>query len=131
MNTNNIPVGLATQLGKLGVAAFGVVALVAAVLHGDHSEETITALIGAIATLLTLMGGRYAQAAAALRDAPSLRQSGSNGSLDFPDELEPADDAPAAAQTVPIADPKSIQPDEGDAGASGISPVAEGEEYRG
>lgn len=60
-------VGLATKVGTLVAAIFGLVALVTAVLDGDHSQETITALVLTAVTVWTLMGGRYLQAAAANR----------------------------------------------------------------
>lgn len=60
-----IPVGLATRLGQIVAAIFGLIALVTAVLNGDHSQETILALILSAGTVFVLMGGRYAQAALA------------------------------------------------------------------
>lgn len=59
--------GLATQVGQLVGAAFALIALVTAVLDGDHSQETVTALILAGITFVTLMAGRFAQAYALLR----------------------------------------------------------------
>lgn len=64
---STIPVGLGTQLGTLGTVVLGFVALLTAVLHGDHSAETIAALLGAVTTLVTTIGGRMAQAAAIYR----------------------------------------------------------------
>jgi hypothetical protein len=64
---NTIPVGLGTKLGALGTLALGVAALVAAVLDGDHSQETLVALAGAVITLCTTIAGRFAQAAAIYR----------------------------------------------------------------
>lgn len=61
-----IPVGLATRIGQVVAAIFGLIALATAVLNGDHSQETITALILSAVTVFVLMGGRYAQAALAL-----------------------------------------------------------------
>jgi len=40
-------------------AVFGLIALVTAVLHGNHSQETITALILAAVNTFTVLGGRY------------------------------------------------------------------------
>lgn len=65
--TDTIPEGLATRLGKYATALLAVVAAVTAVLEGDHSQETLLAGAGAVAVLLTLMGGRFAQAAALYR----------------------------------------------------------------
>lgn len=63
--------GLATHVGQVVGAAFALIALVTAVLDGDHSQETITALILSAITFVTLMAGRFAQAYALLRDTPS------------------------------------------------------------
>lgn len=62
-----IPVGLGTKLGTLGTALLAVVAAGTAVLNGDHTIETITALAGAVAVLVTTIEGRYRQAAAIYR----------------------------------------------------------------
>lgn len=69
-----IPTGLATRLGVIGTAGLAVAALIAAILTGNHSADTQTALIGAVATLVTTMIGRYAQATALARDIPSPKQ---------------------------------------------------------
>jgi hypothetical protein len=63
--------GLATRVGQVSGAVFGLVALITAVLDGDHTAETITALVLSALSLLTLMAGRYAQAYAIDRDAPA------------------------------------------------------------
>lgn len=60
-----IPVGLATRLGTAVAAVFGLIALITAVLEGDHSQETIIALILAALNVFIVLGGRYAQAALA------------------------------------------------------------------
>lgn len=60
-----IPVGLGTQVGLAATAVQWLVALVTALLAGDHSEETITALITGGVTLATVIAGRMIQAAAA------------------------------------------------------------------
>lgn len=65
----DISKGLATQIGQAVGAAFALIALVTAVLDGDYSQETITALILSAVTFVTLMAGRFAQAYALLRDA--------------------------------------------------------------
>jgi hypothetical protein len=63
-NTSAIPVGLATKLGQIITAIFLAVALVSAVLDGDHSEATVTAMILSVVSAVSLMLGRYAQAVA-------------------------------------------------------------------
>jgi hypothetical protein len=78
-----IPVGLATKIGALVAAAFGVVAGVTAVLHGDHTEETITSLVLAAATVWWLMKGRYDQATARA-SAPQTLAIGEVGELSTP-----------------------------------------------
>ena len=67
-----IPVGLATQLGGLGTLVLAVVALVTAVLNGDHTPETISALAGAVIILATTVIGRMNQAAAVYRANPTV-----------------------------------------------------------
>jgi hypothetical protein len=60
-------VGLGTQAGLVATAILGIAAIVTAILNGDHSTETVASLAGAVVTLCTTIGGRMAQAAAALR----------------------------------------------------------------
>lgn len=60
-----IPIGFSTKVGSVVSAIFGFIALVTAVLHGDHSQETITSLILSGVALFIVLGGRYAQAALA------------------------------------------------------------------
>lgn len=69
-----VPVGLATKLGVYGTSVLAIVALVTAVLDGDHTPETLTALGTAAVVLATTVYGRMVQAAALLRDAPSPLQ---------------------------------------------------------
>lgn len=52
----------------------GIATVVTAVLDGDHTTETIGTLASAVIVLITLMGGRYAQAAAKYRDALSPQE---------------------------------------------------------
>ena len=66
-----IPAGLATRLGAIGTLTLGVVALVTAVINGDHTSETVTALAGAVATLVATIYGRMQQAAAIYRSDPT------------------------------------------------------------
>lgn len=99
-----IPVGLSTRLGLIATAVLAVAALVAAVLNGDHTTETITALIGAVITLVTVLQGRYGQAQA--REASGvtgLLQPGVNESVSvsrFRASDEP-DDEPSAGEHEP------------------------------
>lgn len=76
MNRQNfaIPVGFASKLGVYGTSILAIVALVTAVLDGDHTPETITALVTATIVLATTVYGRMKQAAAVYRDAPSPLQ---------------------------------------------------------
>jgi hypothetical protein len=67
-----IPVGLATKLGLFAAALAALVAAGTAVLHGDHTLETITALIIAGVNVYGVVGGRMGQAAAAAARVPLL-----------------------------------------------------------
>lgn len=69
-----IPIGFATKLGVYGTSVLAIVALVTAVLNGDHTPETLTALATATIVLATTIYGRMKQAAAVFRDAPSPLQ---------------------------------------------------------
>lgn len=60
-----IPVGLATRIQAVVGSLFFLIALISAVAKGDHSEQTITALVLAALSFFVLAGGRYAQAALA------------------------------------------------------------------
>lgn len=70
----NIPVGLATKLGVYGTSVLAIVALATAVMNGDHTVETLTALSTATIVLCTTIYGRMKQAAALLLNAPSPLQ---------------------------------------------------------
>lgn len=59
-----IPKGIATKYGQAGTVLFGVFAAVTAVLKGDHTPETLTFAAMSASALITLMAGRFAQAAA-------------------------------------------------------------------
>jgi hypothetical protein len=61
--TPTIPIGLATKAGLSGAVGLFVAALVATI--SDQTPEAIGALAAATLSLLTVLGGRYAQAAAA------------------------------------------------------------------
>lgn len=67
-----IPVGLGTKLGLFGTSVLAVIALVTAVLHGDHTFETLVSLAGAVALLYKVVDGRYQQAAAIYRASHSV-----------------------------------------------------------
>lgn len=69
-----IPIGFASKLGVYGTSVLAIVALVTAVLDGDHTPETLTALATATIVLATTIYGRMKQAAAMFRDAPSPLQ---------------------------------------------------------
>ena len=69
-----VPVGLATKLGVYGTSVLAIVALVTAVLEGDYTPETLTALATASIVLATTIYGRMKQAAAVLQNAPSPLQ---------------------------------------------------------
>lgn len=60
-----IPVGFATKFGVFATVAAAAVAAVTAILNGDHSDETIGALVTAGATAFALIKGRSEQAASA------------------------------------------------------------------
>jgi hypothetical protein len=63
--TEYIPVGLGTKLG-VGVGALAaLLAIVTAILNGDHSEETVSAALVAAANFYAVIRGRMDQAAAA------------------------------------------------------------------
>lgn len=66
MTSPSIPVGLATKLGLLAAALSSAFAAVTAILNGDHTPETITALLVAGASVYAVVSGRMAQAAAQL-----------------------------------------------------------------
>jgi len=71
-----IPIGLGTKLGLSSAALFSLVALVAAVMNGDHTTETITALIIAGVSVVRTVDGRMAQGAALVTAAPVAADEG-------------------------------------------------------
>lgn len=73
-NAFTVPVGLATKLGVYGTSVLAIVALVSAVIDGDHTPETLTALATATIVLATTIYGRMKQAAAVLLHSPSPLQ---------------------------------------------------------
>lgn len=64
---SSVPVGLATKVGL--AAAVGQFAAAGAAAALDRTPEAIGALIGAGLALLTVLGGRYAQASASIKAA--------------------------------------------------------------
>jgi hypothetical protein len=114
--------GPASKYGKAGAALLALVAAVTAVLHGDHSIETVMSGGGAVVILVTYMAGRYAQATALLRDARSpaaapMQPIAVAAPLldDEVDELA-HDDEPPDAPALP-ADEGKVPPDVGDQAA--------------
>jgi hypothetical protein len=91
--------GLSTQVGLLSSAILGVVAIVTAILNGDHSSETIASLAAAVFTLCTTIGGRMYQAAQLLRGAAPYVESASSGF------------GPTEIDVPPVTDPSTIPPD--------------------
>jgi hypothetical protein len=130
-----VPVGTTTKVGAAGAAVLALGAGVAAVVNGDLSTETITALVGAVVTLVTVLAGRYAQATAiagatvtgasaqavqAMQVAQSPAPvapaqppvSGGLAAVDASDEEEDDELPPAAAELMPT-DPRTLPPDAG------------------
>jgi ABC-type transport system involved in cytochrome bd biosynthesis fused ATPase/permease subunit len=66
-----VPIGPSTKMGVYGTSVLAVVALVTAVLDGDHTPETMTALFTATFLLATTIYGRMKQAAAVYHNAPT------------------------------------------------------------
>jgi len=65
MNTTpQVPVGLSTKVGLIATALAALAAAVAAVIDGDHTPETIAALVTAGLTLYGVIRSRGEQAAA-------------------------------------------------------------------
>jgi hypothetical protein len=107
-----VPVGLTTKLGVAVTAALGLVAGLTAVLNGDTSTETTTALGGAIATLVTVLAGRYAQAAVGVATTPPAPMLSTPLATDFDDEVE-GDALPPHAEHLVARDPAELPPDQG------------------
>lgn len=66
----HIPLGVSSKVGFLVSAGLGVVSAVEAIANGDHTTAAISTLAGAVLVLFQTLGGRFAQAAALLRDVP-------------------------------------------------------------
>jgi hypothetical protein len=66
-----IPEGLATKLGKYGALVAAILAALAGIFDVELNAETLAAFAGSILLLVTTMAGRFAQAYAQYRDAPS------------------------------------------------------------
>lgn len=86
-DTPAIPVGLATKIGQMVGAGFAVVAAITAVIGGDVTEETVTAMILSGVTFITMMGGRYFQA------GMLYRHLGPAASLPPPPPMPPSEPA--------------------------------------
>jgi hypothetical protein len=107
-----VPVGLTTKLGVAVTAALGLVAGLTAVLNGDTSTETATALGGAIATLVTVLAGRYAQAAVGVATTAPAPMLSTPLATDFDDEVE-GDALPPHAEHLVAMDPAELPTDQG------------------
>jgi hypothetical protein len=88
-----IPEGLATKLGKYGALVAAVLAALAGVFDVELNTETLAAFVGSIVLLVTTMWGRFKQAEAIYRDAPSPFQvvtdyAASGGFDEFEDFIE-------------------------------------------
>lgn len=69
----NIPVGLGTKVGLSASVVQFVGVLVTVLLDGDHSEETISLLVTATVTLVTVLWGRFKQADTAIKQETAVR----------------------------------------------------------
>lgn len=81
------PVGLATKAGLSGAVGFAVATIIAATQ--EATPLSIATAVGAVLSLLTVLGGRYAQAVATIRSGV--------------DELDAYLDDPAGPSEVPVA----------------------------
>ena len=119
MPAPQIPVGIGTKLGVIASSLAAIFALVATILEGDHSTETIGALIAAALPLYAVIKGRMDQATAAVAKAPAVEHiadlvaerlsesTHSDGTpvLAQPAQIdEPGNDALLADQGVPLED---------------------------
>lgn len=73
-----IPKGLATKLGVGGGVIAAVLAVLAEIFDVEMDTETLVGLISSVVLLVTTMAGRFAQAYAQYRDAPSPFQIGTD-----------------------------------------------------
>jgi hypothetical protein len=119
----NIPIGLGTVTGLGATATMWFVALVTAVLDGDHTGETRTTLIVGGATLLVTLLGRFAQAVAAIiaakygvvipqEDEPEVKAEAETYGDDY-FETDPASQETQVIQQTPADDP-SVRAASGD-----------------
>jgi len=69
-NIPGVPVGLSTKVGLAATAIAGITAGVAAILNGDHTEETIASIITAGIILYGVIRSRGEQAAVLLAKQP-------------------------------------------------------------
>lgn len=144
-NTQPIPIGLGTKLGVLAAAISSLVGAIFAIADGDHSPETITALVVAGGLIYGVVKGRMDQATALAGPPPvtvvnntaageATPFSGQVGetvfgetssptmepawsAADYDDEPETDDTEHAAAAKVPVHTGPIT--DEGDAGEEG------------
>lgn len=65
-----IPAGLSTKIGLVVSAGLGVVSALTGIIDGNVDQTTIMTFAGSVAVLYQTLGGRFAQAAALLRDVP-------------------------------------------------------------
>lgn len=104
-----LPTGLATNLGQVMIAVLAVATAVFAVVdttdQSSKTPQTLMALGGTIVTALTLMGGRYAQSCALLKQVPSpvtATASGVVASVHAADAEPSAGASGSALPAVPI-----------------------------
>jgi ABC-type uncharacterized transport system permease subunit len=85
-----IPIGLGTKAGLLGAAIAALYAGVTAVLHGDHTPETITGVVMAGVQIAIVVKGRTDQASAHIlagAQPPVLAPHLADPALDDPDHV--------------------------------------------
>jgi hypothetical protein len=120
----NVPVGVTTVVGYTATFTAAATAVLA-YIFADADQQTlgtIAAGVVALGSLLVTQIGRYAQARelakAAAPASPSQQAVAVVADVDVEEQPEtPGDDPPPEAVTVPLTDPSTIPPDEGDAEA--------------
>ncbi len=133
--TPPVPVGPATQAGLAGAAAMFVGAVVAA--SQGLTTESVAAVVTSGLTLLTVLGGRYAQAALDIRTGARQAKPvvDAVASWELPEGIDPdpldhafdagkllEDDADELDLPPELLEPTpadQVPPDEGDYGAAG------------
>lgn len=111
-----IPVGIGTGVGLTTSAAAFIGGFVSIFIDGDLTTATITAFAIATVTLVTTLIGRFAQAYAAYRDAPTARDK-INVALDELRDLIEEADAVVNPEDYPVIDIADEQRDLHDSGA--------------